>query len=76
MTEQSEREAVVADRKAFHDWLLWGEGDPDLNEELCDALSAEIRKQREAGIYCAHPIFKLFADALVRGDHIKESSNE
>lgn len=68
-----EREAIVRDRKAFINWLLWDEGDPQKNEDLSFAVIANIRKQlRERGGIATWEIFKLIADAYERGDHLSE----
>jgi hypothetical protein len=48
-------------------WLR--EGADDAAEALCDAISAENRKQRAAGEFVGHPYFEIFAAAIERGDY-------
>jgi len=57
------------ERKRIADWLRWSPGQE--NEDLCDALAAEMRKQRKAGMFAGHRYLELFAAAIERGDHLK-----
>lgn len=51
-------------------WLR--DADDQCAEDLCDALFAEMRKQRSSGRYTGQPFFDLFATAIESGSHRKE----
>lgn len=62
----TEREQIVA-------WLR--DGDGEAAETLALAVSSEHRKQRENGEFHEQPIFDLFAEAIERGDFIKDKND-
>lgn len=53
------------------EWLRWGAG--QANEDLCDAIFAEVKRQREAGVFVGHPYLELLAASIERGDYREDA---